>query len=102
MQSLQPKLGFTVSRDLQCFDQSGNARTVEMRDLRQINAHCIWMGGVQKGEKRSCTAGEESISIRPYKDANVPFSLVTIFIPDFSILSLLLLSTESGPFQHNV
>src|SRR5208283_2623396 len=47
------------------------------------------------------TAGEESISIRPYKDANAPLLLATIFIPDFSI-SLLLLGTESGPFQHNV
>jgi hypothetical protein len=44
----------------------------------------------------------ESISIRPYKDANAPCSLATIFIPDFSILSLLLLSTESGPFPQNV
>jgi hypothetical protein len=27
--------------------------------------------------------------------------LATTFIPDFSILSLLLLGTESGPFQHD-
>ena len=40
--------------------------------------------------------------MRPYKDANAPFSLATVFNPDFSILSLLLLSTESGPFRHNV
>src|SRR5579864_6872301 len=59
-------------------------------------------GACKRAISWSRTAGEESISIRPYKDANAPFSLATIFIPDFSILSLLLLSTESGPFQHDV
>jgi hypothetical protein len=59
-------------------------------------------GACKRATSWSRTAGEESISIRPYKDADAPFSLATVFIPDFSILSPLLLNTESGPFQHNV
>src|SRR5450755_2518226 len=59
-------------------------------------------GACKRAISWSRTAGEESISIRPYKDANAPFSFATVFIPDFSILSPLLLNTESGPFQQNV
>jgi len=51
MQSLQPKLGFTVSCDLQRFNQGGNAGTVDMGDARQVNAHCPRMWCMQKGDK---------------------------------------------------
>src|SRR5208337_2048321 len=51
MQSLQPKLGSTVSCDLYRFNQSGNAGTVDMGDARQVNAHCPRMWRVQQLEK---------------------------------------------------
>ncbi len=51
MESLQPKLGFAVSCDLQRFNQGGNAGTVDIGDSRQVNAHCPRMWRVQQGDK---------------------------------------------------
>src|SRR5208337_2506642 len=51
MQSLQLKVVLTVSCDLERFNQSGNAGTVDMGDARQVNADCPRMWRAQKGNK---------------------------------------------------
>jgi len=59
-------------------------------------------GACKRAISWSSTAGEESISMRPFKDARAPCSLATMLISGLSILLVLPLSTKSVPLRQNV
>src|SRR5208283_4605218 len=103
MQSLQLKVGLTVSCDLERFNQSGNAGTVDMGDARQVNAHCPRMWRVQKGDKlvAHCWRGIDINSALQRRQSamfagnNVDFRLI-------HALAVVIEQRESAPPWQNV